>query len=328
MGGSGLEGKFTGEELKEALRGRKAGVVHLTHNDLDAAGADAIHRLKYGEVFTIWASVRNFPYLLAALSEVRGEGDLLSITDLGYQQGVERWLKRAKEAGWKVEWRDHHRWEDREMDTVRPLVSLLSIDTTTCATGIAAKDLAGGDARAGEIARVVCDYDLWRNEDPRSMVLGRILTRPGLRDYVRDRLVEGIFSDSVIRKEYDGILADMERDIRKSIRHTNLAGKRYRIAFSPLYGYPSDTASRIRETFRSDIEVIVSRNGRFSIRSVPGISHLIARRFGGGGHPHASGGAFPFTLLDRIAFVLFKKNRHFEDLVEVAESVREERPSP
>jgi oligoribonuclease NrnB/cAMP/cGMP phosphodiesterase (DHH superfamily) len=115
----------------------------------------------------------------------------------------------------------------------------------------------------------------------------------------------------------------MERDIQKSIRHTKLLGMRYRIAFSPLYGYPSDTASRVRETFRSDIEVIVSRNGRFSIRSVPGISHLIARRFGGGGHPHASGGAFPFTLMDRIAFVLFKKNHHFEDFVEIAESIGE-----
>ena len=175
--------------------------------------------------------------------------------------------------------------------------------------------------KAAEIARVVCDYDLWRNEDPRSTVLGRILSKPGLRDHIRDRLTEGIFIDPVIQREYDGILAEMERAIGKSIRHTKLLGGRYRIAFSPLYGYPSDTASRVRENFRSDIEVIVSRNGRFSIRSVPAISHLIARRFGGGGHPHASGGAFPFTLVDRIAFVLFKKNRHFEDLVTVAESI-------
>jgi oligoribonuclease NrnB/cAMP/cGMP phosphodiesterase (DHH superfamily) len=323
MAGTVPKGKLSGEELKEALRGRKAKVVHLTHNDLDAAGSDAIHRLKYGEVFTIWASVGNYSFLLSALAEVKGGGDLLSITDLGYQQGVERWLKKARDAGWKVEWRDHHRWEDREADIVRPLVAHLSIDTATCATGLAARELAGGDTRAAEIARVVCDYDLWRNEDPRSTVLGRILSKPGLRDYVRDRLVEGTFIDPVIQKEYDGILAEMDQDIRKSIRHTKLFGERYRIAFSPLYGYPSDTASRVRGTFGSDIEVIVSRNGRFSIRSVPGISHLIARRFGGGGHPHASGGAFPFTLVDRIAFVLFKKNHHFGDLVEVAETIGE-----
>ncbi|HMA06048.1 MAG TPA: phosphoesterase [Methanomicrobiales archaeon] len=323
MGRPGLKGRYSADELKEAIRSRRAKVVHLTHNDLDAAGADAIHRMKYGEVFTIWASVGNFPHLLSAISEVKGGGDLLSITDLGYQAGIERWLKKARDAGWRIEWRDHHRWEDREAGIIRPLAALLSLDTATCATGIVARDLAGSDSRAAEIARVVCDYDLWRNEDPRSMILGRILWKPGLRDYVRDRLVEGVFADALIREEYDKIVAEMDQDIRKSIRYTRLTGKRYRIAFSPLYGYPSDTASRVRESFGSEIEVLVSSNGRFSLRSVPPVSHLIARRFGGGGHPHASGGAFPFTLLDRVTFVLFKRSRHFEDLVAVAESIGE-----
>jgi oligoribonuclease NrnB/cAMP/cGMP phosphodiesterase (DHH superfamily) len=316
-------GRFSAEDLKEALRGRRAKVVHLTHNDLDAAGCDAIHRRRYGEVFTIWGSVGNFPILLSAISEMKGGGDLLSVTDLGYQAGIERWLRKAGDAGWRIEWRDHHRWEDREAGIVRPLVDHLTLDTATCATGIVARDLAPGDAGAAEIARVVCDHDLWKNEDPRSMVLGRILWKPGLRDHVRDRLVEGAFTDPVIRDEYERILAEMERDIRKSLRHTRILGKKQRIAFTPLYGYPSDTASRVRETFGSEIEVLVSGNGRFSIRSVAPVSHIIARRFGGGGHPHASGGSFPFTLMDRITFLLLKRNRHFRDLVEVAESIGE-----
>jgi oligoribonuclease NrnB/cAMP/cGMP phosphodiesterase (DHH superfamily) len=311
MAGTGSPGKFTAEEVREALRGRKARVVHLTHNDLDAAGCDAIHRIRYGEVFTLWASVGNFPFLLSAFADVKGGGDLLSVTDLGYQAGVERWLKKAREAGWSVEWRDHHRWEDREVSIVRPLVDRLTLDAGTCATGIVARELAG----------VVCDYDLWRNEDPRSMVLGRVLSKPGFREHVRDRLAEGVFTDARIEKEYAGLLAEMERDIGKSLRNTKVLGQRYRIAFAPLYGYTNDTAARVRESFKSEIEVIVSSNGRFSIRSVPPISHLVARKFGGGGHPHASGGTFPFTLLDRIAFLLTKKSRYFDELVGVAESL-------
>ena len=316
-----LSGKFTAQELKVALHGRKTRVVHLTHNDLDAAGCDAIHRIRYGDVFTIWASVGNFPFLLPTFADVKGGGDLLSITDIGYQAGVERWLKKAKEAGWKIEWRDHHRWENWELANVRPLVDLLMVDIGTCATGIVARDLAGGDARVAEIARVVCDYDLWKNDDPKSAVLGRILSKPGFREYVRDRLAEGIFIDARIKEEYAGLLAEMERDIGKSIRHTRVLGNRYRIAFAPLYGYTNDTAARVRETFKSEIEVIVSSNGRFSIRSVPAISHLIARRFGGGGHPHASGGTFPFTFLDRIVFLLTRKSRYFEELAAVVESM-------
>jgi len=321
MAGPDLSGKLTAEEVKEALRGRTARVVHLTHNDLDAAGCDAIHRIRYGEVFTLWASVGNFPFYLSAFGDVKGGGDLLSVTDFGYQAGAERWLKKAREAGWRIEWRDHHRWEDREAAVVRPLVDHLAIDTGTCATGIVARDLAGGDARATEIARVVCDYDLWRNEDPRSAVLGRILSKPGFREHVRDRLAEGVFTDARIEQEYAKLLAEMERDVGKSLRNTRVLGEKYRIAFAPLYGYTNDTAARVRKSFQSEIEVIVSSNGRFSIRSVPPISHLVARQFGGGGHPHASGGTFPFTLLDRIAFLLTKRSRYFEELVAVAESV-------
>ncbi len=317
----GGKGRYSAGEVQEAVRARKGKVVHLTHNDLDAAGSDAIHRLKYGEVFTLWATVGNFPFLLSAISEVKGGGDILSITDFGYQPGVERWLKKAGEAGWKVEWRDHHRWEEREAGIIRPLVNHLSLDTATCATGIVARELTPGNGRSAEIARVVCDHDLWRNEDPRSMVLGRILWKPGLRDHVRDRLAEGVFTDDLIRQEYDRILAEMEWDIRKSLKYTLVLGKRYRIAFCPLYGYPSDTAARVRETFRSDIEVMVSSGGRFSIRSAAPVSHLIARKFGGGGHPHASGGSFPFTFLDRLGFLLLKRSRYFDNLVAVAESI-------
>ena len=45
--------------LSSAIASRTAHVVHLTHNDLDAVGADAVHRMKFGNegVFTIWSSV-------------------------------------------------------------------------------------------------------------------------------------------------------------------------------------------------------------------------------------------------------------------------------
>ena len=67
------------------------------------------------------------------------------------------------------------------------------------------------------------------------------------------------------------------------------------------------------------IEVIIGKDGKFSIRSVPPISHLIAREFGGGGHPNAAGGSFNFTVIERFTWWLFKKSRHFDELVNVAE---------
>ena len=309
----------------QALSTRTESVVHLTHNDLDAVGSDAIHRRALGDdVFTVWSSVGRFLSLLDAVAASPGRGDLLSISDIGYQDGVEQRLARARSNGWRIEWRDHHRWTKDEIRTVDKRTDILHIDVATCATGIVARDLAPGDPVAEEIARVVCDYDLWKHLDPRSKMLGQVVMRKGLRDYVRDNFVRGIILDERIENEYREILREMEHDIRRSIRHaTVIQGGRYRIAFAPLYGYPSETAHAIRQEMGSDIEVIVSSNGRISIRSVPPISHLVARQFSGGGHPHAAGGTFTFSLLDRFLFWLIKRNRHYRDLAAVAESIEE-----
>jgi oligoribonuclease NrnB/cAMP/cGMP phosphodiesterase (DHH superfamily) len=307
--------------LAGAVGSRTVHVVHLTHNDLDAVGADAIHRMKFGEgVFTIWSSVGRFPAIFFAIASCKGNGDLLSISDLGYQREIEHIANHAHENGWRIEWRDHHRWRDDEVGQVEKEVSVLRIDTSVCATAIVATDLMPDNPVAAEVARIVCDYDLWKHRDPRSAVLGQVLQRKKNREHVRDCLVKGIYSDELITRENADIKSEMESMMRKSLRHTTVTGTKYRVAFAPLYGYPSETAHFIRDERKTDIEVIIGKDGRFSLRSVPPISHLIAREFSGGGHPNAAGGSFNFTVLERFTFWLFKKSRHFEQFVTVAES--------
>jgi uncharacterized protein len=307
--------------LASAIKSRTAHVVHLTHNDLDAVGADAVHRMVFGTdgVFTIWSSVGKFSNLFALAASCEGKGDLLSISDLGYHSGTESAAAKAKKNGWKVEWRDHHRWRDEEVRKVEHVVDLLHIDTSVCGTGIVARDIAPGNPVAADVARVVCDYDLWKHADPRSAVLGQVLQRKENRDHVRDCLIAGVFSDAHIERENAGIMAEMDAMMRRSLKHATFAGTKYRIAFAPMYGYPSETAHFIRNEKKTDIEVIIGKDGKFSLRSVPPISHLIAREFGGGGHPNAAGGSFNFTVIERFTWWLFKKSRHFDELVKVAE---------
>jgi uncharacterized protein len=308
--------------LASAVASRTAHVVHLTHNDLDAVGADAIHRMKYGNdgVFSIWSSVGKFSALFNIVAHCKGQGDLLSISDLGYHRDTETIVDKARANGWKVEWRDHHRWRDDEVTRIEKRVALFHIDTSVCATGIVARDLLPENAVAGEIARVVCDYDLWKHADPRSAVLGQVLQRKKNRDHVRDCLVAGIFSDPLIESENAEITAEMNAMMKKSLRQATTLDGKYRIAFAPLYGYPSETAHFIRHEKKTDIEVIIGKDGKFSLRSVPPISHLVARQFGGGGHPNAAGGSFNFTVVERFTWWLFKKSRHFAEFVKVTES--------
>jgi uncharacterized protein len=319
-----LPGNDNGDSgLASAVKSRTAHVVHLTHNDLDAVGADAVHRMKYGTdgVFTIWSSVGKFSMLFALVAACEGRGDLLSISDLGYHRDLETVARKAKANGWIVEWRDHHRWRDEELRKIGQEVSLLRVDTATCGTGIVARDLLPDNPVAREVARVVCDYDLWKHEDPRSAVLGQVLQRKKNRDHVRDCLVQGVFSDELIAKEYAEIKSEMDAMMRRSLKHITIAGKKYRIAFAPMYGYPSETAHFIRDERKTDIEVIIGKDGKFSLRSVPPISHLIAREFGGGGHPNAAGGSFNFSVVERFTWWLFKKSRHFDEFVKIAEGL-------
>jgi oligoribonuclease NrnB/cAMP/cGMP phosphodiesterase (DHH superfamily) len=320
MGLPNTSGQDSG--LANAVKSRAAHVVHLTHNDLDAVGADAVHRMKFGTdgVFTLWSSVGKFPALFSLVASCEGKGDLLSISDLGFHQDAEAIAGKARKNGWMVEWRDHHRWREEEIKKIEKAVSLLRIDTSVCGTGIVARDLLPEDPVASEVARVVCDYDLWKHADPRSAVLGQVLQRKANREYVRDSLVRGVFSDERIGHEYKEIKAEMEAMMRKSLKHATFTGTKYRIAFAPMYGYPSETAHFIRDEKNTEIEVIIGKDGKFSIRSVPPISHLIAREFGGGGHPGAAGGSFNFSVVERFTWWLFKKSRHFDELVKVAEA--------
>ncbi|HVP93989.1 MAG TPA: phosphoesterase [Methanoregulaceae archaeon] len=304
----------------DQVRERTSKVVHITHNDLDAAGADAIHRMAYGKIVSVFSSVGKFPYILDGIADIPGNGDTISISDLGFPRNAERILKKMKANGWVIEWRDHHRWTDEETATVRNVVDLLHIDTSLCGCGICAKDLQPDNQVAAEVARVVCDYDLWKHEDPRSAVLGEVLQRRKNLEYVRDCLSLGIFSDRTIEKEYADIHTEMQHLTEKSRKKAVIMGKKYHVVFAPLYGYPSETAAYLRKSLQSDIEVIISPGGRFSVRSVPPISHLIAREFHGGGHPHAAGGNFDFNLKDRILYFLFRKNEHFDRFVVVSES--------
>lgn len=309
--------------LASAVKSRTAKVVHLTHNDLDAVGADAIHRMCFGTdgVFTIWSSVGKFPALFSLVASCEGKGDLLSISDLGYHRDAEHLAARAKKNGWKVEWRDHHRWRDGEIAQTAKEADLLHIDTNVCGTGIVARDLQPDNPLATEIAKVVCDYDLWKHTDPRSAVLGQVLQRKENREHVRDCLVNGIFSDERIEREYAEIKAEMTAMMQRSLDHATITGTKYRVAFAPMYGYPSETAHFIRNKKGTEIEVIIGKDGKFSIRSIPPISHLIAREFGGGGHPNAAGGSFNFTVIERFTWWLFKKSRHFSELVKIAETL-------
>lgn len=304
----GLRKYTANTTIQDKLHDYQGTIVHLTHNDLDAAGSDAIVRMNYGnEILTIFSSVGKFEWFLGQIGNYNGAEKTLIISDLGYQHDIEDKVRKARVSGWNIQWYDHHKWTAEEESIIREQVSSLTVDTSRCATGVLAVALHPEQSYATEVAKVVCDYDLWKHEDKRSGMLGIVTSGNENLKFIRDKLYQGIIIDDEITAIYTKIETEKNICIRKSIRRASVTDGKYRIAVMPCYGYPSETAAEIRKQLNTDIELLVFDNGKFSLRSVPEISHLIAREFNGGGHPNASGGSFPYGLKEKLLFKLFHK---------------------
>ncbi|HJJ61805.1 MAG TPA: phosphoesterase [Methanocorpusculum sp.] len=308
------------QTLQEKIVNRTSNVVHLTHNDLDAAGSDAICRMVFGdELVTLFSSVNRFEWFLAQVAGCNGKGDTLVISDLGYQKGIEDKVRKAHAAGWNIRWFDHHKWTDEEKARVTPYVESLTVDTTRCATGVLCHSLEPKQPYAEEVACVVCDYDLWKHEDKRSAVLGIVTSGSSNLKLIRDKLAQGIIIDDEVSSIFDRIEREKNKCIKKSLRAAKIHDGKYKIAVMPSYGYPSETAAEVRKILGTDIELLVFDNGKFSIRSVPDISHLIAREFNGGGHPNASGGNLGYGWKEKALFKIFRHVSKRKEFLSVAE---------
>ena len=278
-------------------------IVHLTHTDLDAVCCDALFKRKYGNVFTIFSSVQDYSSYLELLAQVEKTANLtLCLSDLGGRTSALEVVARLKNKGWRIEWRDHHVWDERFFEDIKNVVDYLRVDRELCACEIVCTDLLDGDLIAKEIAAIGRDRDFWINNDPRSEVLSTAISDDESREEIALKLSRGAFADAEIEAMYTLQIGRKSEAISKAIQKSVLLGS---TAVTTSSGYTSDVAARLRDRYHSTTEIILRENGVFSIRTVAPVSNQIAMLFNGGGHPHAAGGNLSFTRRDQIGFRLF-----------------------
>jgi len=277
-------------------------IVHLTHTDLDAVCCDALFRRKYGNVFTIFSSVQDYSSYLELLAQAKKKVDMtLCLSDLGGRTDAFEVVARLKSKGWRVEWRDHHVWDERFFEDIKSVVDYLRVDRELCACEIVYTDLLEGDAIAKEVAAIGRDRDFWINNDPRSEVLSTAISDDKSREEIALKLSRGAFAGAEIEAMYALQIGRKNLAISKAIRKSVLLGH---TAVTTSNGYTSDVAARLRDEYHSTTELILRENGIFSVRTVAPVSNQIAMLFNGGGHPHAAGGNLSFTRRDQIGFKL------------------------
>ena len=306
------------------------GVVVVTHTDLDGVAAAAIYHRLAGLVPDVESRVvMTEPYKLhRALSDI-GEAERVAIMDLGpnastFPDTLEA-VRRLVEGGARVEWYDHHRWDEEWVSKLREAGVRVYVDTTTCAAGVVARYApreldAEPDEHVARLVHATCAADLWRWDDPLAPKLFRVVDRyKGARgDEWKRKLIRGFAEGSLWWPDLDEAL---EEYLRLEFRGFEKALSRVlvrevagcRVVFTlkdPGPPSASILGNALAHRLHADVVVIIRKRGRgMSFRSTRANVREIAYRLGGGGHPRAAGAPLRLPLHYRLLSLVYPRAR-------------------
>jgi len=242
------------------------------------------------------AGPHNVEDALARVAEYAEAGIDLYVCDLAPDKYdyVESELEAAIETASKVDWYDHHQWDDSVAEAVRAAgVDLVVGDSEEeCSADVVYRSL---EYEFGpvyeELAAVTRDHDLWLREDPRSDDLADYAywTDPAeyvevIREYGVDlpEWVEAFIRERRVEKE-----ALIEQALTRAEFRT--VGE-YTVGITYGRCSQNEVAEGMREQ-GADASVIVKPAGSASIRGTDAFErcHEVAGKVNGGGHPKAAG---------------------------------------
>lgn len=279
-------------------------VLHFTHGEcMDGATCDVLVRRAYGDgaVETVFLEPHETADAFELLTRVPSRARGLVVSDLSLQRGegerVAATLQVLADDGWRISWRDHHhkQWEGFDLAAFEASCALtLDFGLRESGATLVQKALLPDDAWARELAEVARDHDLWLRKDARSMTLFHAIVEAGTDAWIRhllDHRPERIVDEQIER----WAARDRRRNAELTewaLSHARIAnGRKGRIGLA--YGrVPTNEVLHALEGRGADLSILIKPTGGFSLRSrkdVP-VCHAVAQRFGGGGHPNASGG--------------------------------------
>lgn len=277
-------------------------VLVVTHGKcLDGVGSYLVHALAAETPPpVIYAQPGEMHEVLEDVASEAGNGRTLSINDLSFdrahQKDVLDGLRKLKDAGWRVLWRDHHhkQWEGVDTAALDAHLDLFRLDTEAreCGTSLAQQDLLPNDPLARDLADIVRDRDLWINKDARSERYEFALRVLGAERFVDSFLATRDVDAAWITSAAEQATVQMDEEVEKAILSADVFGDHGEVGF--IYGeVPKNvTLHRLRDQRGTRLEINMKPDGRFSVRSAKGtdVAHLVGQAYGGGGHPNAAGG--------------------------------------
>ncbi|MEM4035019.1 MAG: hypothetical protein QXU97_00130 [Fervidicoccaceae archaeon] len=304
--------------------------IHVfTHGDLDGLTSAAVYlralerseareevRLHFAEPYSLHRAMRG------ALGS--STPALVAIMDLGANPGtfgqVLLLLSKLRASGTRVEWYDHHLWEEEHLEKLRSLGVEVKVDLSTCTAGVVARSLAergelGEDDCVWQLVEATCSADTWSWTSPLSPFLYRVVgTRRGPAGDSWKRALLGelaecrIWSDDLSEVAEANLNAELGSygaeavaakvlELPGGLKAAYLVRRRAQPPTSLL-------ASYIISRTGSDLVALGRLSGSISFRSRSKSVRCVASCFGGGGHASAAGARVNVPVYIRLLGLL------------------------
>ena len=288
-------------------------IMVISHaSDIDGVGSAALISMKYGvdpkNIFFSDYSPSSLGSIKESIRKGAKKGTSLFITDLGVNEKTvpifKEILQTIKSRQGRVFWFDHHPWAKNAIKELTPLcdISIIGENELFCATEITRKELGLNDKFSRYFCRIVHfsdfairpklkkEYDLV-GAYALSIALYRM--RGGDKNIVGLRHIVKVLSKKRLLDER--IKADAGTYRKINDRNTTKMLKEIYLGDDIAMGFAGDiqktyACMKLMEKTGKDIGIYVNTHeGRGHMRSVRSELTELANRFGGGGHPHASG---------------------------------------
>lgn len=296
----------------------------ITHNDLDGIGCEIVFKLLYGnevDVFSLgYNEVNNI--VEQSLEELRlGTYKKLFITDLSINEELARIIDKE---GLKVQLLDHHpsAIHLNEYPFAQVIINLSNglknsgtyLSFVNLMNDLINKELYNESLE--DFVELVRQYDTWewkeifKNEEAKR--LNDLLYILGREKFV-DNMIRRIKNNEILFSETDELILEIKQkeiDNYINIKEKGLIikdFKLYKIGIIIADSYTSELGNILCERHEELDFIAIIKQGAVSLRTVKDDINLsdIAKQFGGGGHPKASGFPLGKDKLDKFICELF-----------------------
>ena len=287
----------------------------MTHaSDMDGIGSAALIRMRLNvpteNIFLLNYTVPKLEYASQQILKHAKEGITLFITDTGINSShimqYKKLFLELKRHGGKIFWIDHHHWEEDAIKEVASMcdIAIVGENKNMCAAEITAKILGFNDAFVNELLKIThtFDFHVMNLKDKRMKRIGDIYDAcftyyghmPTEMYTSKLRRLVGVISskklyDSKWVEDADRFDRINKKRIKKLLDDLYFPGKNIVLGFATFVRTNDVSDAMMKKTGRDIAVYISTENGTGHMRSVKANTIPIAMRFGGGGHPHATG---------------------------------------